>query len=388
MYFRDLVGLEDLKERITRQIRDRVMPHAQLLVGRDGEGLVTLAIAMARYMNCQAPTEGDSCGKCPSCLMYDRLAHPDLIFIYPIVNKDSKNYAEDLLPEWREFVHSSPYATYQDWLDYSDARSKSSAPSIFVREMDRLTEKLSYVVGEGTTRVVIIYLPEKMPVVMSNKLLKFVEEPPRHTQIIMVSYAERQILGTLRSRMQALYVPPLGELEISTYLSSLSGGSADPKLSAHLSDGNIHEALALYYGNKGFEDELFALYKKILRATVDAQPQAMLQLVEGSAREKGLVKYSREEQLLLIDYLSTMYREAYIYNYGTPEINYIDSEEERVLRYIRGCVNETNIESLLGELQLASRHLRQNVSSKMVFYDLLLRLTSIMRASYVAYKIR
>jgi predicted ATP-dependent serine protease len=48
---------------------------------------LALAIAYARYIQCNQPTENDACGKCPSCLKYNKLQHPDLHFIYPVAKK-------------------------------------------------------------------------------------------------------------------------------------------------------------------------------------------------------------------------------------------------------------------------------------------------------------
>ena len=55
-----------------------------------GAGAFPLALAYARYLNCTNRTDTDACGRCPSCLKYDELAHPDLHFVFPIVAKKEK----------------------------------------------------------------------------------------------------------------------------------------------------------------------------------------------------------------------------------------------------------------------------------------------------------
>ena len=81
MYFRDVAGLEDLKTYLRRTAQTRQIAHAQLFAGEEGGGAFPLALAYARYLNCQMPTDTDACGHCPSCVKYDALAHPDLFFV-------------------------------------------------------------------------------------------------------------------------------------------------------------------------------------------------------------------------------------------------------------------------------------------------------------------
>ena len=78
MYFRDLIGQEKIKAQLIRSARAGQVPHAQLFVGRDGEGALGLAYAYARYLNCQERGEDDACGHCPSCRRFDEVGDHDL----------------------------------------------------------------------------------------------------------------------------------------------------------------------------------------------------------------------------------------------------------------------------------------------------------------------
>ena len=104
MYFRDLIGQEKIKAQLIRSARVGQVPHAQLFVGRDGEGALGLAYAYARYLNCQERGEDDACGHCPSCRRFDEVGDPDLSFLFPIVNASGKNLCEDHLEDWRRFL--------------------------------------------------------------------------------------------------------------------------------------------------------------------------------------------------------------------------------------------------------------------------------------------
>lgn len=378
MYFADILGQEQTKLELCRSYASGIVPHARLFVGTDGSGALAMAYAYARYINCLAPKTEDACGVCRSCLAYDQFATQDLHFLFPIVNVGSRNLCEDELPQWRKFLALGAYATYGDWLAIEEAETKQLG--IFAREGDALLEKLSYNVGDARYRVVLIWLPEKMNEALGNKLLKLTEEPPPKTIILMVSLDEAKVLGTLRSRLQTVHLGPLPEDLIATALTSQSVTSPQmqPQEAAHLAQGNYRRALDYYRGvgqGAGSRAEL-AYYKRMLRATVNAQPMEMKTLAD------ELAKLSREEQLSILVYVAQMVRESYLYNFAMPELLYLDPEEQKVVAYLRSSINKHNVRTLIQELDLATRHIGQNVNSRMVFFDLLLHLTSALAPSY------
>ena len=95
-----------------------------------------------------------------------------------------------------------------------------------------------------------------------------------------------------------------------------------------------------------------------------------------------LATTSRDEQLALITYLARMFREFYLFNLDLPKLNYLTSKETSIASYLRSCITGQNVRVVESELDLARRHIAQNVNSKMVFFDLLLRLTSALAPSY------
>lgn len=120
MYFRDIIGQEEIKEQLIKSARTGIVPHARLFTEQGGAGAFPLALAYARYLNCTNPTEEDACGKCPSCLKYNELVHPDLHFVFPIISKKDKKkeVCDDYLTEWRGFLKERPYFNMDSWLDY------------------------------------------------------------------------------------------------------------------------------------------------------------------------------------------------------------------------------------------------------------------------------
>ena len=376
MYFHDIIGHEALKAELISSVQMGIIHHAQLFVGRDGEGALGLAYAYARYLNCTQRGATDACGHCPSCKRYDTFAEQDLFHLFPIVNASGKNLAEDTLPEWRSFLAQGPYVRYDEWLSLLGGDGKKA--SIFAREGEALQQSLSYQMAGTGYRIVLIWLPEKMQEALGNKLLKLVEEPPARTIILMVTMEEEAVLGTLRSRMQTLRLQPLAPQVIEEALHLIPQGTdgVEATLAAHLSEGNYRVALDSYLGRSEEHLSQERYLQRILRATVNAQPTEMKLLAE------ELATTSRDEQLALITYLARMFREFYLFNLDLPKLNYLTNKETSIASYLRSCITGQNVRVVESELDLARRHIAQNVNSKMVFFDLLLRLTSALAPSY------
>ena len=71
-----------------------------------------------------------------------------------------------------------------------------------------------------------MWLPELMNGNASNKLLKFIEEPPDKTVFLLVAEDQEQIIATIRSRTQIVKLPRLKEIEVATYLETEKGITA------------------------------------------------------------------------------------------------------------------------------------------------------------------
>lgn len=383
MFFRDIIGQTPAKDELRRSFLAGVVPHARLIVGQDGAGALGMAYAYARYINCEHPSESDACGHCRSCLRYNDFAALDLHFLFPIAsNKNSSNYCDDELPLWRKFLALGAHSRYAQWLSLLGEESKSLM--IYAREEESLSQRLSYQIAEARYRVVLIWLPERMHHVLGNKLLKLTEEPPERTIILMVSEQEGEVLGTLLSRMQTLHLRPLSEAEIVEALSKETSPvpNADATRSAHLAGGNYRNALDDYLGLVDARDETTKLFGRTLRATVNARPQEIRSLSE------ELAKMSREEQTALLTYMGRMFREIYVYSFGVQQVNYLTVAETGIAKYLSGCVDTHNVTAIAGEIDLALRHVAGNVNARMVFFDFILRLTSILAPSYKAHGIR
>ena len=373
MYFKDIIGQEEVKERLRQSARAGIVPHAQLFTEQSGSGAFPLALAYARYLNCTHRTDTDSCGHCPSCLKYDELAHPDLHFVFPIVAKKDKKkeICDDYLPEWRGFLKEHPYFNLDDWLDCMEAGNSQAL--IYSKESDEIIHKLSLKIYEANYRVLIVWLPEKLHPTCANKLLKMIEEPPMNTVILMISETPDLILGTIQSRTQRVHIRPIESEAIANAMVTRFGLSGDDaKHVAHLSSGSMIkaiEAISLGEENKFFLEQ----FKSMMRNSWSRNVKGMKALAEVMA---GL---GRERQKNFLAYCQHLIRENFVYRFRSEELTYMNREEAGFSVKFSPYVNERNVIDLMDELAKAERHIAQNVSAKMVFFDLSLRITVLIR---------
>src|SRR5690606_22945035 len=141
MQFKEIVGQQEVKQQLIRSAREGRVSHAQLFVGPEGNGALPLAIAYAQYLSCEQPGETDSCGECPSCKKYAKLAHPDLHFSYPFIASKKETVALDHIGPWREALLEQPYLTLEKWMQRLNAENKQ--PNINIAECHSIISKLS-----------------------------------------------------------------------------------------------------------------------------------------------------------------------------------------------------------------------------------------------------
>ena len=87
----------------------------------------------------------------------------------------------------------------------------------------------------------------------------------------------------------------------------------------------------------------------------------------------------RERAKSYLQYAQVMIRENYILNYHQEGLNYLHSDEEAFGKNFSRFVNDNNVEAIMKELEIAENDITQNVSCKMVFFDLSLKLIMLLK---------
>lgn len=373
MFFKDIIGQNEVKEHLVSSAGKGFIPHAQLFCGPEGVGKFPLALAYAQYLNCENPTVGDSCGKCPSCVKYNHLAHPDLHFVFPIVKKaKKKEVCDDYIADWREFVkQQSYYFNLNQWLDYIDA--ENSQGLIYAKESEEILRKLSLRIYEAKYKVMVIWLPEKMHESCANKLLKIIEEPTDNTLFILVSDTPDNIITTIQSRCQRINIHGVSESDITQALESEYNITQEDAVSvAHLSKGSYLKAVETISLNEEHK-MFFNLFVQMMRASYARN------IKEIKTIGNALAAIGRENQKSYLIYSQRMIREYFVSNLSQPEMIYLAQDEANFGIRFAPFINERNIMGFMDELALAERHIEQNVNAKMVFFDLCLKITMLIK---------
>lgn len=253
MFFGDIPGQEALKKQLVTMAQQERVPHAILFAEKSASGGLALAIAFARRLLCTSPVEGDGCGHCSSCKQLSQVAHPDLIFSFPIIKKDEKETNSDTYAsQWRNALLDNPFLDHDDWLVRMDGGTKMTIMG--VSEASRLLYQCSLKRFNSRYRVVIIWLPEKMNIPTANKLLKLLEEPPEGTLFFLVSRAPTELLATILSRCQLMPLLRTPEAALTQFL--LRHGAPNSELAsicARFSEGDISQAIRLANSDQSIE---------------------------------------------------------------------------------------------------------------------------------------
>jgi len=116
--------------------------------------------------------------------------------------------------------------------------------SIYVHESAEIIRKLMLKTFESDYKIMIIWLPEKMNISASNKLLKIIEEPPPKTLFILVSENIDLIIQTIQSRTQLVKIPKIDNESLTKVLSEKYSLDYDQSANViRLADGNFTNVL-------------------------------------------------------------------------------------------------------------------------------------------------
>jgi len=384
MLFSQIIGQQDIKTRLIRTVTEQRIPHAQLLRGPEGIGKLALAIAYAQYICCENRTTTDSCGICPSCVKYRKLAHPDLHFVFPVIKPTGKSsvVCDDFIAEFREMVLQNSYFGLNDW--YARISGDAKQGLIYSNESEEIIRKLSLKTYESEYKIMIIWLPEKMHGTCANKLLKILEEPPEKTVFLMVSNTPDEIITTILSRTQHIHVPRLSDSEIIQALiknEELEIESNEAEYATHIANGSYLNALAVL--NEGDENkqnfDRFVMVMRLAWQVGNKKDHASLKTLRKWSDDMAAASMGRERQKNFLSYAQRMTRENFISNMQQPDLNYLTLDEADFSQRFSPFINERNVEDLMSEFALAERHIEQNVNAKMVFFDLTLKVIMLLK---------
>ncbi len=375
MNFARIPGHKETKEKLIRSVHEERVSHAQLFTGPEGCGSLALALAYAMYVSCENRTPDDSCGICKSCVKYEKLIHPDLHFVFPVI-KDKKNtepVSDTYIDQWREFVKASPYFTLNSWLNSIEVENAQGL--IFASEAGEIIKKLNLKTFESDYKIMIIWLPEKMHKATANKLLKLLEEPPEKTLFLLVSDEPDKLPPTILSRCQMLKIPGFKNDDIVEFLKTRLRATADKASGiARVANGNIKRAVELYE-NEGSSLGLLSNFKNLMRF---AWKRDVISLINWSDE---MAATGREAQKNFISFSLRILRENLMLSMDQKknDLVFLSGEEASFSDNFHPFIQQQNIYSLTDEFNLAFSHVEANGNARIIFLDLALKVTRLIR---------
>jgi len=375
MNFSQIPGQNDIKEKLLRSVKEERVSHAQLFAGPEGCGAMALALAYARYISCENRTDSDSCGVCKSCVKYEKLIHPDLHFVFPVIKgkKATDPVSDNYIEEWRAFVKRSPYFSLNNWMDSIEVGNAQGM--IFASEASEIIRKLSLKTFESDFKIMIIWLPEKMHQATSNKLLKMIEEPPEKTLFILVSEEPDKVIPTILSRCQLVKIPSFISRNIERYLKDTFNLPEDKAADiARVSNGNITRAIELCENEESAAANLDR-FKSLMRF---AWKRDIISLVSWS---EDIAATGREAQKNFITFSLRLLRENLMLTLDQLKnrLVYLTGDEADFSGKFHPSINQGNIYPLYEELNLVYSHIESNGNAKIIFLDLALKVTRLIR---------
>ncbi len=376
MQFKDIVGQQEIKDRLIKSVINNKVSHAQLFFGAEGVGKLAIAIAYAQYINCTNRTKTDSCGECSSCKKYAKLIHPDLHFVFPVVKIGSKEViSDDHIKEWREFVNKSPYFTYNQWIEQLENENKKGG--IFVHESKSILKKISLTTYESEYKVMIFWLAEKMNIQTANKLLKILEEPPEKTLFILITENTEAIITTIKSRTQPVKIPKIDDDSLKNYLQKQSSITDDNEINTAVkfSNGSL-TSLNKYINELEDNNELFDFFVRFMRTCYK------FSIEEINTLTTEFVKLKREKQKRFFKLSLRLIRENFMLNINNNNLSVLTVQEQNFSNKFSNFIHQGIIEDLYNELDKAHHDIDRNGSDKIIFYDTAIKINKLLRKKF------
>ena len=347
MRFADVIGNASVADVLSSMADSGRVAHAMLMYENEGCGALALALAYVQYLNCANPSGGDSCGECPSCRQMSKLIHPDVHFVFP-VNKgpktsDDKPTSESYIKYWRELAVANPYFVEADLQRAIGIESKNGL--IALAEAKSIISKLSLTTVADGYKAVIFYLPEKMNQETANRLLKMVEEPPEKTLFIFITHAPEKVLQTIFSRCQSIRVLPLTKEEAERVK------AMDP------------------YDDREEYGQFMGIFSDLMKALVGRDLMAALECGEVMASME-----SREKQKAFCTFASDCIRKMFMIQQNLPQIAGVPEEEKDFYDRMACSVGKAFCRKSIANIDKVVAMIDRNVSSKIVFCDLVNRM--------------
>ncbi|MEE8352924.1 MAG: DNA polymerase III subunit delta' [Dehalococcoidales bacterium] len=333
----NVVGQPRAVELLRRGLASSRLAHAYLLLGPVSVGKMTLALDLARALNCS----GDEvpCGECQPCRRIAEAKHADVSVIELEAGGDE------------------------------GAESDSSKTRISVEQVKEIQHTASLPPFEGRCRVYILDGVELLSIGAANRLLKTLEEPLDNVVFILLATDESALPATVVSRCQRIELRLLGAGEIESSLIDRWGVPAEKAgLLSRLAGGRLGWAVAAA-GDEGVlrqRDEWLDGLLELIGAGNEQRFGYVARMAGGFSRNRRPV----QEQLLA---WTGWWRDLMLVKLDCAEtVTNVDRREGLV--EMAGDYGLAEMRAFIESLRLAGERLRLNVNARLALEALMLNI--------------
>jgi DNA polymerase-3 subunit delta' len=375
MLFKEIIGNNSVKKQLIEAVRNNRISHAQLFSGKSGSANLALALAYAQFLNCENRTEVDSCGVCSSCLKFNNLSHPDLHLVIPVLKTKEvqKPVSDHFIGKWRDFITNNYYGSLNGWIDSFGTENKTGQQgTIYKDEANNIHKKLSLKNYEAEYRVVLIWMPERMNLEVSNKLLKLFEEPPKGTIFLLITENTNQLLPTIISRLQSIKIADFTAEDIVNHFGEQALSLEKAKQLRNLTNADLGKITQILEDKEG-ELDLFSDFSVWMRLTYKMDVQGISKWVD------NLSLKGRKQQNLFLSYAIKMVRECLIYNFASDTLLKTNENEFAFLTKFSPFIHEENSVMITEKLEESIKAINRNANAKILFFELSLQMVKFLR---------
>jgi DNA polymerase-3 subunit delta' len=318
--------------------------HAYLFTGPHAIGKTMLARKLAQAWQCVGETQ--PCGECPACQKIARDRHPDVQII------------EGVPVGYKFDEKSPPPPRANDW----------ERRILKIDQVRALQHDVVRAPFEGRWKIVILRRFEEANEEAANALLKTLEEPPRHTRLILTARDASLLLPTIASRCQVFALRPLAPAQIETAL--INQWRADPahaRLLARLAAGRLGWAVRANE-NRARLDARNHYLDELNGAIDEGRAERLL-------RAETLSKKSDDLPELLETWLAWWRDVILVQNGDGARITNVDHADALRAQAERFSLEQTR--NTLQAVRATSRYLTQNINARLALEVLLLHLPGL-----------
>jgi DNA polymerase-3 subunit delta' len=242
--FREFLGNTATVTRLRESIAAERVPQSMILAGPRGAGKYTLALMLARAVNCKGGADGgpietdglpDFCGRCLNCVKIGEAANLDEKVAEAVEAREDLRETDK--KETRILIQTHPEVLV----------IPPDPPQLLIKlgQVRQVIHAAYYRPPVEARRAFFIFTSAAFMKEAANSLLKVLEEPPAYVTLILLSENPQELLPTIRSRAVTHRLGALPSAELEALLSARRPElkPAERALVARLAEGAVGRAL-------------------------------------------------------------------------------------------------------------------------------------------------